>query len=307
MVRYHMGLDRDGPRGKRLRPLIGLLAYQSIAGEHLRALPGAAAVEMGHNFSLVHDDIEDRGAGAPPPARALDRGRRAPGHQHRRHAVHARRGWPSIASPTRASRTRRSWRLMRLYDETCLALCEGQFMDIWTTEHDEWLTVDWLLRHDRPQDRGAHRGFRAGGRDAGDRRRGHRVAVPALRLVARPRLPAQRRPARASGATSRRPARRPPTSRPARRRCRSSTPSRRRRAPTASGSTRSSVRPAMTPPPTKRTRCAPSSSASAPVPTRARGPRGTVTTRSQEIASMGIIEREARERLELIVRAAISA
>ena len=27
---------------------------------------------------------------------------------------------------------------MRLYDETCLALCEGQFMDIWTSEHDEW-------------------------------------------------------------------------------------------------------------------------------------------------------------------------
>ena len=31
---------------------------------------------------------------------------------------------------------------MRLYDETCLALCEGQFMDIWASEHDEWMTVD---------------------------------------------------------------------------------------------------------------------------------------------------------------------
>ena len=35
--------------------------------------------------------------------------------------------------------------LMRLYDETCLALCEGQFMDIWTTEHDEWRSVDWYF------------------------------------------------------------------------------------------------------------------------------------------------------------------
>jgi geranylgeranyl diphosphate synthase type I len=34
---------------------------------------------------------------------------------------------------------------MRLYDETCLALCEGQFMDIWTTEHDEWRSVDWYF------------------------------------------------------------------------------------------------------------------------------------------------------------------
>ena len=60
MIRYHLGLDGStGPRGKRMRPLLGLLAYTSIAGEHARALPGAAAVELGHNFSLVHDDIED--------------------------------------------------------------------------------------------------------------------------------------------------------------------------------------------------------------------------------------------------------
>jgi geranylgeranyl diphosphate synthase type I len=31
---------------------------------------------------------------------------------------------------------------MRLYDETCLALCEGQYIDIWTGEHDVTMTVD---------------------------------------------------------------------------------------------------------------------------------------------------------------------
>jgi geranylgeranyl diphosphate synthase type I len=35
--------------------------------------------------------------------------------------------------------------LMRLYDETCLALCEGQFMDIWGAEHDEHLSVDFYF------------------------------------------------------------------------------------------------------------------------------------------------------------------
>jgi len=35
--------------------------------------------------------------------------------------------------------------LMRLYDETCLALCEGQFMDIWGAEHDERLSVDFYF------------------------------------------------------------------------------------------------------------------------------------------------------------------
>src|SRR3990172_1847856 len=60
MLRYHLGLDgSDGRRGKRMRPLLGLLAYSSISGDHRKALPGAAAVELGHNFSLVHDDIED--------------------------------------------------------------------------------------------------------------------------------------------------------------------------------------------------------------------------------------------------------
>ena len=60
MVRYHLALDGSGASGgKRMRPLLGLLAYASITGEHRRALPGAAAVELGHNFSLVHDDIED--------------------------------------------------------------------------------------------------------------------------------------------------------------------------------------------------------------------------------------------------------
>ena len=60
MIRYHLGLDgSNGSSGKRMRPLLGLLAYASIAGDYRPALPGAAAVELGHNFSLVHDDIED--------------------------------------------------------------------------------------------------------------------------------------------------------------------------------------------------------------------------------------------------------
>jgi geranylgeranyl diphosphate synthase type I len=144
MVRYHMGLDSEAPRGKRMRPLIGLLAYQSIAGDHRKALPGAAAVEMGHNFSLVHDDIEDHG----------------PQRRHRP-ALWTVTGVPQAINTGDALFTLsrmalyrlseegfddgRILRLMRLYDETCLALCEGQFMDIWTSEHDEWMSVDYYF------------------------------------------------------------------------------------------------------------------------------------------------------------------
>ena len=142
MVRYHLGLDgSDGPRGKRMRPLLGLLAYASIAGEHTRALPGAAAVELGHNFSLVHDDIED-------------------GDVERRHratlwALHrvpqAINTGDLIFSLSRVALHRltdlgfsdaKVLRLMRLYDETCVMLCEGQYIDIATSAADEPMTVE---------------------------------------------------------------------------------------------------------------------------------------------------------------------
>ncbi len=143
MVRYHLGLDPSAPaRGKRLRPLLGLLAYESIAGDHRKALPGAAAVELGHNFSLVHDDIEDadverrhRAAlwtvvGVP---QAINTGDTL--FVLSRMALHRLTdlGFPDA----------KVLALTRLYDETCLALCEGQFLDIWTSEHgDEPISVE---------------------------------------------------------------------------------------------------------------------------------------------------------------------
>ncbi len=144
MVRYHLGLDSDAPRGKRLRPLLGLLAYESLTGDHRRALPGAAAVELGHNFSLVHDDIEDRDVerrhratlwtvwGVPQAINAGDTL-----FTLSRMALHRLTDLGFSDAKVLA--------LMRLYDETCLALCEGQFMDIWSAEHDDRLSVDFYF------------------------------------------------------------------------------------------------------------------------------------------------------------------
>jgi geranylgeranyl diphosphate synthase type I len=144
MVRYHLGLDREGPRGKRLRPLLGLLAYESLTGDHRSALPGAAAVELGHNFSLVHDDIEDRDV-----------------ERHHRATLwtvfgvaQAINTGDTLFTLSRMALYRltelgfsdgKVLSLIRLYDETCLALCEGQFMDIWGAEHDELLSVDYYF------------------------------------------------------------------------------------------------------------------------------------------------------------------
>jgi len=59
MVRYHFGLSDEGRRGKRLRPLLCLLVAQEEGGSADVALDAAIAVELLHNFSLIHDDIED--------------------------------------------------------------------------------------------------------------------------------------------------------------------------------------------------------------------------------------------------------
>jgi geranylgeranyl diphosphate synthase, type I len=45
--------------GKRLRPFLVIKSSELFGGNLRRALPAAAAVELVHNFSLVHDDIMD--------------------------------------------------------------------------------------------------------------------------------------------------------------------------------------------------------------------------------------------------------
>ncbi|MDY6964472.1 MAG: polyprenyl synthetase family protein [Halobacteriota archaeon] len=47
--------------GKRFRPIMCLLSCELVGGDIEKALPVAASIEMFHNFSLIHDDIEDRG------------------------------------------------------------------------------------------------------------------------------------------------------------------------------------------------------------------------------------------------------
>ncbi len=65
MMEYHLGwLDADldpaeSKAGKRIRPLVCLLVCDAAGGDWQQALPAAAAIELLHNFSLIHDDIED--------------------------------------------------------------------------------------------------------------------------------------------------------------------------------------------------------------------------------------------------------
>ncbi|MEQ8820962.1 MAG: polyprenyl synthetase family protein [Sumerlaeia bacterium] len=58
---YALGLDiaDRAARGKRLRPVLGLMTAEALGADPRLALPFACAIELMHNFALVHDDIED--------------------------------------------------------------------------------------------------------------------------------------------------------------------------------------------------------------------------------------------------------
>jgi geranylgeranyl diphosphate synthase type I len=64
MMTYQMGWDAgnglDVNGGKRLRPIFLLLSCQAAGGNWCEALPAGAAVELLHNFTLIHDDIQDQ-------------------------------------------------------------------------------------------------------------------------------------------------------------------------------------------------------------------------------------------------------
>ena len=65
MLRYCMGWSDkdgnpvDGAMGKSLRPSLCLFACEAVGGQIRHALPAAASLELIHNFSLIHDEIED--------------------------------------------------------------------------------------------------------------------------------------------------------------------------------------------------------------------------------------------------------
>jgi len=135
MMGYHMGwLDADlqpakAPAGKMIRPLLCLLACAAAGGDPRQVVPTAAGLELVHNFSLIHDDIEDRGVtrhhrpalwtlfGMPQACNAGD-AMFSLAHL----AIHrlAERGVPA----------RVVLDVLRVFDEMCVALTEGQFLDL---------------------------------------------------------------------------------------------------------------------------------------------------------------------------------
>jgi geranylgeranyl diphosphate synthase type I len=112
--------------GKRLRPSALLLAAEAVGGKPDNVLPAAVAVELVHNFTLIHDDIMDEAD--------LRRGLTT---------VHKKWGVPraiiagdamyskafEILSCTKSD-PQRLVESLELLSKTCTDICEGQWMDM---------------------------------------------------------------------------------------------------------------------------------------------------------------------------------
>ncbi len=132
MLSYHLGWEGEGAgpeaRGKRIRPILLLLTTSAAGGEWKEALPAAAAVELIHNFSLIHDDIEDNSP--------LRRGRptvwKLWGLAHGINAGDAMFALANLAILRLGETTsvKITLEAARILLATCLQLTEGQFLDI---------------------------------------------------------------------------------------------------------------------------------------------------------------------------------
>jgi len=135
IMRYHLGwIDEQGHtqdeiKGKRLRSILCLIACQAVGGDWRQALPAAAAVELVHNFSLIHDDIEDESSerrgrasvwsiwGKPQAINAGD-------------SMYTLAKLSLLRLEDIGSAHREIVRASKLLNEACLKLCEGQYRDI---------------------------------------------------------------------------------------------------------------------------------------------------------------------------------
>jgi geranylgeranyl diphosphate synthase type I len=132
---YHLGW-RDSSlqpaafdAGKLLRPQLALLTCRAVGGRIEQALPLAAGIQLVHDFSLIHDDIEDnsetrRGRTTVWKLWGLAQGINAgDGMLIVAHlALHrlVDQGIPADIS----------LRVLRRFDQTILTICEGQFLDL---------------------------------------------------------------------------------------------------------------------------------------------------------------------------------
>ena len=137
MLRYHLGwadasfVAVTADVGKQIRPLLLVRCAEACGARAADAVPAAAAVELLHNFTLVHDDVQDESS-------------------HRRHRETVWRHWGTaqainvgdalyaiahnslyqLAEPPHRVPAERVLAIARDFDQTALRIVEGQYLDV---------------------------------------------------------------------------------------------------------------------------------------------------------------------------------
>lgn len=147
LLRYHFGWvdERGNVAGASLTPLshcgvLTLSAADAISGDHRAAIAGASAVELIHNFVLVHNDVQagriDQSEGRPSiwwvwgPSQAINAG----------DGLHALARSVLMTLSRDAIPPETVLEALRSLDQACLTLCEGQYMDL--TYQDQLMVTE---------------------------------------------------------------------------------------------------------------------------------------------------------------------
>ena len=154
MLQYHLGwVDAafnpcQAQTGKRVRPMLCLLTCESCGGDWEQALPAGAAIELLHNFSLIHDDIEDRDEtrrGRPTiwavwgKAQGINVGDTLFALVQLALARLSERNVPAATVVA----------ALRLINHTCVTLTGGQYLDIGFESKSDVPVVDYLAMIER--------------------------------------------------------------------------------------------------------------------------------------------------------------
>ncbi|NJO04767.1 MAG: polyprenyl synthetase family protein, partial [Chloroflexaceae bacterium] len=135
MQAYHLGwrdLDLNlayADPGKLLRPQLVLLATQAVGGSFEQALPLAAGIQLIHDFSLIHDDIQDqsdtrRGRMTVWKKWGIAQGiNTGDGMFVLAHLAIHQLGEAGLPAGVVLE-------VLRRFDETILKICEGQYLDL---------------------------------------------------------------------------------------------------------------------------------------------------------------------------------
>jgi geranylgeranyl diphosphate synthase type I len=149
MLHYHLGWADAAfnpcptETGKRVRPVLCLLTCEACGGDWQQALPAAAAVELLHNFSLIHDDIEDRDRtrrGRPTvwalwgEAQAINAG----------DALFSLAQLALLRLPERGVPAATTVAAQTLFNLACMALTGGQHLDMGFESHDIAPVAEYL-------------------------------------------------------------------------------------------------------------------------------------------------------------------